>query len=48
MLSSFAVSSDSIRDRNWKAARKKGVKVGLEKKREEEKYRHRVMKETDR
>jgi putative FmdB family regulatory protein len=47
MISRFAVSSKGIRDANWKAARKNGMKVGLEKQNEDVKYKHKVMKETD-
>ena len=47
MLSRFAVSSESIRDANWKAARKRGMKVGIEKQTEDAKYKHKVLKETD-
>ncbi len=47
MLSRFAVSSEGIRDANWKSARKKGMKVGLEKQIEDTQYKHRVLKETD-
>ena len=46
-LSRFAVSSEGIRDANYKAARKKGMKVGLDKQIEDTKYKHRVLKETD-
>ena len=47
MLSRFAVSSEGIRDANWKTARKKGMKVGMEKQIEDTKYKHKVLKETD-
>lgn len=47
-VSRFAMSSESIRDANWKSARKKGMKVGLDKQREEVKYQKKVLDETDR